>query len=562
MSRFVAWFAGVACVFVADAHAAPVPAGNAGSFKPTVTVRVAPLDQILGDVRYTARLMARLAPSEKEAKEFADGTDEQLKKLLAPDWRNGIDTVRPIFGFATIDEKLGTTTGALMIPVKDEAAFHDILKRLTGKVTDGPDGLMEFEVSWAGSVSGVPAKGFARMFNRYAYLTLGDPAAIEVSRVPAPDQIQAGDPTAAVSAHLWINRIPEALRQQAITGVQQARSTLDAGRQGPAPVWGITIFQVFLLGGPMFQLLPLAEPAIRDGQELALNLRYDRKHLNLESELVLTAKPGSELTRLIAPLKTPISLFPELLGPEMAGRGILRSTIPESIRKQLDTQLQSGLAVLPQADPTWGGFAAKIVESLLPTLREGEFDLAAGLAGPGKDDHYSVVAGLRVKDGAGVEKGFRDAVKSLPEKDRALFKLDAATAGGVKVNQFPLPVAALKPIFGESVIQIAFGQDRIVVSFGDGGLPLLEKALKAKSQPLPRTFIEVSAQKLVPLVTKIDADAGKKFKTFLGTEIDQVTLLQVAVEGGSTLKLRYGNVFTSLAPLGLFAFRAVGVPVP
>jgi hypothetical protein len=86
------------------ASAAPVPAGNAGSFRPTLTVRAATLDQTLGDIRYTAGLIARLAPSDKEAKEFADGTDEFLKKTLGPDWQKGVDTSRPAFGYATIDE--------------------------------------------------------------------------------------------------------------------------------------------------------------------------------------------------------------------------------------------------------------------------------------------------------------------------------------------------------------------------------------------------------------------------------------------------------------------------
>jgi hypothetical protein len=217
-------------------------------------------------------------------------------------------------------------------------------------------------------------------------------------------------------------------------------------------------------------------------------------------------------------------------------------------------QIEAGIGQMPTLDPTWGPFGAKIAESLLPTLREGEFDLAGMLRGPGVGDRYGIVAGLRLKDAAGVEKAFRDAVKSLPQAEQGMFKLDSATVGGVKVHQIllpPLPEPA-KSIFGESSVYIAFRPDGVVASFGDGGAAILQPALAAKPQPLPSVQVEASGKRLVPLVTKIDADAGKKFKAFLGNEIDRVPIIETAVEGGATLKLRYGNGVATLMPLVFF----------
>jgi hypothetical protein len=66
---------------------------------------------------------------------------------------------------------------------------------------------------------------------------------------------------------------------------------------------------------------------------------------------------------------------------------------------------------------------------------------------------------------------------------------------------------------------------------------------------------------LVPLVAKIDADAGKRFKTFLADDVDRVTITEMSVEGGSALTVRYGNGLTILTPLLFFA-RAVPAPGP
>jgi hypothetical protein len=559
MRRSIALLVGLLPALVPATAAAPVPAGNAGDFRPTLTVRAAPLEQILGDVRYTADLIARLAPSDKEAKEFAEGTDEFLKKTLGPDWQKGVDTSRPSFGYATIDEKLGTSSGVLMVPVKDATAFLGIAKRLAGKTTPGPDGVTQFDVP---STSGAASKGYVRVFNRYAYVTLNDHALLLPSRIPGPDQFGETEPAALASARLFLDRVPESIRQQVIVGVQQLRRVLDGGPQSSEPVWGIAFTKVFLLGSPAFQLLPFAEPAIRDGQELTLNLRYERKHLDLQSELQVLPKPNSDLRSLVASLKPSTSFFPQLVGPDMAGRGILRSTLPDAVRNQLATQLQSASTFLPQADVVWGKFAARIVESLIPTVREGEFDLALGLAGPGKDERYGAVAGLRIKDGGGVDKAFREAVKALPQNDQAQFKLDVATAAGVKVHQVPSLPALLKPFVGDPAMHVAISQDRVIVALGDGGKALLEKGLHATPQSLTHCFVEVSAAKLVPLVTKIDADAGKKYKAFLGTEIDRVPLLAISVEGGTTLRVRYGNLLAGLAPVTLLLGRAVAAPAP
>jgi hypothetical protein len=558
------WISWLLLAILPAAHAAPVPVRDSAPFKPTLSARTAAPDQILADIRYTAELIARFAPSDKEAKEFLGAMDKALDSTLGPDWRKAVDTARPLFGYFNLESNLPVSTGAVLIPVKDRTAFESMVKHVVGKVDAGADGVLRFDFPGARSPSGKAINGYVRFANQYAYLTVNDPAVVALDRIPSPAQIVAGDPKAAVSARLYFDRLPEQHRQQAIGGVQQFKTLLNGnvGGDGAMKSMGVAWMQMVLLGGPMFQLYPLVEPAIRDGQELTLDFRYDRAHLNLNFEAALTAKTGSELSKLVAALKPVASLFPQMLGTDLAARGLMRGTIPADIRKVIVAQLEAGLAMAPQGDPVWGPFAAKIGESMLPTLREGEIDLAGGLRGPGKNDGYGIVAGLRLKDAAGVEKALREAVKALPKDFQAMFKLDATTVGEGKVHQIllpPLPEPA-KSIVGESTVHIAFRPDRVVVAFGDGAPGILGAGLSAKPQPVAQSFVDASGRMLIPLVSKIDANAGKKFKAFIGSEIDRVPILEMAVEGGSTLKVRYGNGLATFVPLlGFYTFRAVGM---
>jgi hypothetical protein len=562
IARCSFWVGGLLLAIIPAAHAAPVPVRDSAPFKPTLTVRTAPPDQILADIRYTADLISRFAPGEKEAKEVVGGLDKALDSTLGPDWRKAVDTVRPLFGYFNLESNLPVSTGAVLIPVKDRAAFESMLKHVVGKVDTGADGVLRFDFSGARSASGKAINGYVRFANQYAYLTVNDPAVVALDRIPSPAQIVAGDPKAAVSARFYFDRLPEQHRQQAIGGVQQFKALLNGNMGGGGVTMGVAWMQMVIFGGPMFQLYPLVEPAIRDGQELTLDVRYDRARLNLNFEATLTAKAGSELSKLVAALKPATSLFPQMLGTDLAARALIRGTIPADIRKVIVAQLESGLAMAPQGDPVWGPFAAKIVESMLPTLREGEVDLAGGLLGPGKKEQYGIVGGLRLKDAAGVEKALREAVKALPKDAQVMLKLDATTVGGVKVHQIllpPLPEPA-KSIFGESTVHIAFRPDGVVVAFGDGTPGILGAGLSAKPQPVAQSFVDASGRMLIPLVSKIDADAGKKFKAFVGNEIDRVPILELAVEGGSTLKVRYGNGLATFVPLlGFYTFRAVGM---
>src|SRR5262249_36486372 len=137
-------------------------------------------------------------------------------------------------------------------------------------------------------------------------------------------------------------------------------------------MFGIGAAEMLILSGPFLQLYSLAEPAVRDGQELTLNALFDRRRFNLHYELSLTARAGSELAKLVGALKPQSSLFPQMIGTDSAGHTLIRATIPDDLRKLVIPKMEEAVSRAPSDLPTWGALAAKIGESLVPTLREGE----------------------------------------------------------------------------------------------------------------------------------------------------------------------------------------------
>lgn len=570
-ARNVTPFAGLLLAIANTGQAAPVPTADpATAFKPTITLRLQPADQLLADARYVVGLMARLAPTEKEGKELLAAIDANVDLFFGPDWRKAIDTSRPILAYATVEANFAASTGAVLIPVRDPGAFRALLERLMTKVEDD-NGMLRFSMPGVKpSHGGQPAAGYARFANQYAYLTVNDAAVVALNRIPTPAQVSANDPAAALSATLYLDRVPEQFRQAAVGGVQQFKALLH-GEPGPRGSFGIGMAELMILAGPLFQLYPLAEPAVRDGREFTLNLKFDRKRLDLLAELTLTARSGSELARLTSSIRPPTSLFPQMLGDDAAVRGLVRATIPDDLRKAFLPKLEAGLGRAPNDVPVWGALAGKLGEKLLPTLQEGEIDIAGALRGPFKGDRYGIVAGLRLKDAAAVEQALRDAVKALPKEARDVIKLGAMTDGGMRVHKVqlpPLPEPA-GAIFGESTVYVAFRPDAVVAAFGEHAVDGLRAAFAAKPQPCIHYMLEASGRKLVPLVTRIDAEAGKKFKSFLGDDVDRVPLAEIAVEGGAALKVRYGNGLTTLLP-AMFFFAVTrdaapfqpGAPVP
>src|SRR5438552_1596098 len=110
---------------LAPAWAGAQEAAPAG---PAVVLRIAPLDELIGDAKYLVKQTQR--------EEIYKQVEGILKSMT--DGRNleGVDTTKPIGLYATPSAKLEQSEVVVLLPVADEKAFLAFLKELNFGVED------------------------------------------------------------------------------------------------------------------------------------------------------------------------------------------------------------------------------------------------------------------------------------------------------------------------------------------------------------------------------------------------------------------------------------------
>jgi hypothetical protein len=286
---------------------------------------------------------------------------------------------------------------------------------------------------------------------------------------------------------------------------------------------------------------------LRDGQELSAHLSVDRKKNDLNLELSLNGKPDSKLAAGISELGQGKSLFGALFNENAALRGELTLGLPESLRKAfaavIDENIAQGLE--KEKDPAKRKAGADFVKGLEPSLKAGEFDGCVVLQPPsGTGKYYTAIVGVKLKDGAALEKSARDLVPVLPPDAQGLVHLDVETVGGVKLHRLDAQKQyddKSKKLYGDNPAYVAIRDDALFLCLGENALGALKDALAAKPATAPLLELDLSLSRLAGAIA-IDRkdDKGiveKAAKEAFAKEKDGDTL-HFHIEGGKALKLR------------------------
>src|SRR5262249_50409756 len=148
-----------------------------------------------------------------------------------------------------------------------------------------------------------------------------------------------------------------------------------------------------------------------------------------------------------------------------------------------------------EKDPNKRQVAEKLYNAILPTLKAGELDAAVELRGPTENKHYAALAALKLKDGQKLEKVLRDLRDQVPQPERDKIKLDAESAGSVKIHRLDVQQQfdeQAKKLFGDNPIYIALRNDALFLTGGEGGLSLLKNSLTTKPGILPPFKLNIS----------------------------------------------------------------------
>jgi hypothetical protein len=512
---------------------------------PTVVVRVRSVDTVIENIK----LVVELAGRENVAQQI----EGLIKTKIGPNGLEGIDPKRPFGGYARIGKEIEDVAGVIMLPIADEKAFLGLLENLNFQVTKDKKGIYSFN-------PGLPVNISFRFAHKYAYVTAINLDALEPGNLIPPGKVFPAQQTAALSASVRLDQLPNAAKLIAIAQVEQKLEEAQNKRE-PGETEKQREFRVQLLKriGKHFQAV------LEDGAEVGIDLDINKAAGVLTADLRLSAQPNTSLATTIEKLgKTP-SLFGGLVGPNSAANGLIHFIPAEDIRKSLRVIVDEAMkkALDSIRDEGKRKQAESLVQALSPTLKAGEIDVAFALTGPGKDKHYNLVLAGKVKDGDNLGKTVRklvtDLLAEIPPAEAAKIKLDADSVGDVKIHRLDFQGtfdAKAKEVFGDNPILVAFRDDAIFLAVGEGALPALKKGLTAQpAASSPLLQVEVSLARLAPLLAKTDEQIEAVGKAFAGG--DQGTV-RVRLQGGSDLRLSFSTRLSVLQVLSTVIGRKLG----
>ncbi len=512
------WLAGLALVVLL-----PRAAQAGGADKPAVVVRVRSLNALVDNVKLLVTLAGR--------EEIAQQVEGLIKAKIGAQGLEGIDPARPFGAYARFGKGLDDIGGAILIPIANEKAFLGLLDNLNLRATKGKNDIYTVQTP-------APVEVYLRFANRYAYVTALNPAPLE-GKLADPEQILGKDGP-AFSATVRLDQIPDAARQIAIGQVEQ-------GLQGLAKkIPGETPGQQAVRAAATKEVAKTVIGVLKDGGDFSLAIDINAKTKELSASLSLAGKSGSELAQTIQKLGQGTSQFGKLRGGNAAFRGLAHVVLPDEIKKGfiklLDEGAAEALGRIQEADNRQQ--AQQLLDVLMPTLRAAELDACVQLLGPSADQKYAALVALKVKDGVKLGAKLRDmvaeALKQMPEAQRALVKLDHASAGPVKIHRLDLPadqdpIREMHKVLGETNLYVAFREDAAFFAMGKDSVALLKEALAAPAAgPSPLFLYEVDVARLAPIIAPTEELRAAAKKIFQG---GQDGMVRLSLEGGAALRL-------------------------
>jgi hypothetical protein len=514
---------------------APSPARPADEkvTPPTVQVRLNSLDRTLDDLKYLLSLTGQKAAVDQM---------EGMKGALMPAGFDAIDTKKPWALYGALDPNIQDSAAVLLVPVANEKAFLGLLeKALHLKPTKDGDYYMV-------QPENLPVPIYFRFAEGYACAAGVSKAALEKGKLILPSVMFAKPLAGSVEVRFHIDQIPNEYKQLALGQVEiqlaNAKEQKIAGENEAQRLGRLQGIESF---GQVFSAI------VKDGTAISFDVDISRERGKFGLGFGVAAKSGSDLAKKFGTMGAGSSLFAGWIKPVSPANLVVHAGLDEAAQKILELIFSQGLAGLAKEGDKQKVLADKLKKVLAPTIEAKSVDLGLDWRGPSAAGHYTFAAGLKVVDGDKIEGLVKELIAEVPEKERAMIKLDASSVGEFKVHRLDVASnfdADARRIFGDNPIYFAFRKDALLVSAGENGLPALSEALLAGPAAAPMARANLNLKGLVPLMKTDPRAESEAKKSFLQAGDDAVTL---TVNGGEALKVHVevtGAVFQFLAALG------------
>lgn len=499
------------------------PAAPIKKTTPGIVIRLASLDSLAADIQYLAKLADR--------EDDADQLEGILKSKTGPKGLEGVDPKKPLGAYGNVGPAIIDSTGVVLLPIADEEAFLGLLTKLIGnKPEKTKEGVYKVEIE------NIPTVFYFRFANQYCYVTAQNEEAIDKDQLLDPAVLLAPGKVGTLSATVNIDQIPEGLRDKALGPIDLRLANLK-DKELPNQTEAHKQFHAAVID----ELSGRIKSLLRDGGAVEVRLDLDRKAGDLSLSASIAGKPGSKLATSIRDLAEVRSLAASLVGKDSAMSLLLDIGLPEKLRSALGPILDEGekKAVEGEKDKHKREVLAALIKAVKPTLKEGELDAGVDIRGPAADGLYTVLAGIKVKDGAAIDATLRKIVADLPEKERDLIKVDFDKVDKAAIHRItPDKVDEdTRKMIGDNPFYLAVREDAVLVGGGVKGLEALKEAL-AVAPKAGRVFqMEMSVARVAPLMEKETKGAAEAAKKAFGKDKD-ADKFRITLEGGPSLKMR------------------------
>lgn len=492
--------------------------------KPVLLARLKSIDGLLADGRY----LAELAGKGEEAKQGV----ELLKAMIGgAKGLEGFDTTRPIGFYSGLTEGFVDSPVVLMLPVADEKAIMGLLERFEIKPEKNDDG--SYSVTIPNVPKAIPQAHF-RFANKYLYGTVGRVKNIAKDAILKPEDFFTDDENTATSLTINLDQIPDNLKKLALT--QTERRVADYKDQKlPGETETIKAFRVAVIDETMSEFKTLLD----DGKTFTLRAVIDKKAGELALTTSLIGKPGSDLAKAIAETGSGKSVAAGIIATDAAVRLLTHVSLPGNLRKTLEPAVDEviGIALKKENDNLKKELLEIVLKAVAPTVKSAELDAGFSMTGPNGNGLYSMVFGVKVKDGSDIEKAVKQVLEKAPPEAKDIVKVDVEKVGGVNIHKITPPQIDEKTrkMLGDNPIYFAVRDNALIVSAGDKGLATLKSALSAEPKAGTCFQLDIALAKLAPVMDDKVAAAAAKQAFEKGKNDDQIS---VTFRGGKSAEFR------------------------
>ena len=360
-------------------------------------------------------------------KEFEQNALADLDPKKVP----GIDPKRPFGLYGFVANKLEDCRGVLLIPVPSEKDFTDMLEAQKIPFVRGKEeGTYDINLP-----PDVPIPVSFRIYKEYAYVALGGIDVLDKKVILDPKDVISDKEKGAAFISIRLDRVsPDA--KKAMLGIireqtEQLREQIrDEDLKG--------IFQsVEKLAHRWLKIL------FDEGKEITLRLDADTKSGEVFLDVTAEGMPKSPLTELFAQRKPTTNAFASLAGDDYAQRIFAKAPLfadeaKEALSRLIDFGSKKIKGKSPAADPRRKSSPWSMLFSNHSKPRHRRRNGPGGRSPWTKQGRLTRPLARPLQGSAQLEKAIRDAVKIMPERERAFFKFDAGKIGDIKVHEIDL----------------------------------------------------------------------------------------------------------------------------